>query len=120
MRRLLHSAVAALVVAVAPPARAEEAPVIKAIEVEGNRRVEVDAIKAALSTRVGDAVDAARIRADVRAVMKLGYFADVSIEARGPAATPTLVVKVIEKPSVQATRIEGADEISADDLKEAG
>ncbi|HEY6105704.1 MAG TPA: POTRA domain-containing protein, partial [Anaeromyxobacteraceae bacterium] len=119
MRRLPHSALAVLLVAAAPLALAEDEPVVKAIEVEGNRRVEVDAIKAAVSTRPGDSVDAARIRADVRAVMKLGYFADVSIEARGPAAAPTLVVKVKEKPSVQSTRLEGAEEFSADDLKEA-
>ena len=119
MRRVLQSVLAGLLLAAAPPAAAEEAPVVKAIAVEGNRRVEVDAIKAALSTRVGDALDPARIRADVRAVMKLGYFSDVSIVARGPAATPTLVVKVTEKPSVQGTRIEGAEEVSADDLKEA-
>jgi outer membrane protein insertion porin family len=119
VRRLLHSALAVLLVAAAPLALAEDEPVVKAIEVEGNRRVEVDAIKAALSTRLGDPVDAARIRADVRAVMKLGYFADVSIEARGPAAAPILVVKVKEKPSVQSTRVEGAEEFSADDLKDA-
>jgi outer membrane protein insertion porin family len=108
-----------LLLAGGPLARAADEPVVKAIEVEGNRRVEVDAIKAALSTKVGDAVDPARIRADVRAVMKLGYFADVSIEARGPAAAPTLVVKVQEKPSVQGTRVDGAEAFSADDLKEA-
>ncbi|HEU4385648.1 MAG TPA: outer membrane protein assembly factor BamA [Anaeromyxobacteraceae bacterium] len=119
MRRLLHSGLAALALAAAAPARAQEPPVVKAIEVEGNRRVEVDAIKAALSTRVGDPIDPARIRADVRAVMKLGYFADVSIEARGPTATLTLVVKLKEKPSVQGTRIDGAEEVSADDLKDA-
>ncbi|HET6922705.1 MAG TPA: outer membrane protein assembly factor BamA [Anaeromyxobacteraceae bacterium] len=119
MRRPLHSALAVLLVAAAPLALAEDEPVVKGIEVEGNRRVEVDAIKAALSTRPGDPLDPARIRNDVRAVMKLGYFADVSIEARGPTAAPTLVVKVKEKPSVQGTRIEGAEEFSADDLKDA-
>ncbi len=119
MRRVLHSAVAALLVAAAPVARAADEPVVKAVQVEGNRRVEVDAIKAALSTKPGDHIDPARIRADVRAVMKLGYFSDVIIEARGPEASPTLVIKVKEKPSVQATRLEGAEEFSADDLKEA-
>ncbi len=119
MRRVLHSAAAALLVAAAPTARAAEEAIVKAIEVEGNRRVEVDAIKAVLSTKPGDPVDPARIRADVRAVMKLGYFSDVIIEARGPASSPTLVVKVQEKPSVQGTRLEGAEEFSADDLKEA-
>jgi outer membrane protein insertion porin family len=100
-----------------PPA--PSGPTVGAIEVEGNRRVEVDAIKGAMVTKVGMAVDAKSIQQDVRAVMKLGYFADVSIEEKGTPERPTLVVRVVEKPSVQDYRIEGNDELSADDLKES-
>ena len=60
-------------------------PTVGAIEVEGNRRVEVDAIKGAMVTKVGMPVDAKSIQQDVRSVMKLGYFADVSIEEKGRA-----------------------------------
>ncbi|MBS1111635.1 MAG: surface antigen, partial [Anaeromyxobacteraceae bacterium] len=94
-------------------------PTVAAIEVEGNRRVEVDAIKAAMLTKVGAPVSAQSIQQDVRGVMKLGYFSDVSVEEKGPPNRPILVVKVVEKPSVQDFKIEGNDEISSDDLKEA-
>ena len=102
------------------PAAAEPSgPTVAAIEVEGNRRVEVDAIKAAMTTKAGGPVDALSIQQDVRAIMKLGYFSDVSIDEKGPASRPTLVVKVVEKPSVQDYKLEGNDELSADDLKES-
>ncbi len=102
------------------PAAAEPSgPTVAAIEVEGNRRVEVDAIKAAMTTKAGGPVDALSIQQDVRAIMKLGYFSDVSVDEKGPASRPTLVVKVIEKPSVQDYKLEGNDELSADDLKES-
>jgi outer membrane protein insertion porin family len=91
---------------------------VAAIEVEGNRRVEVDAVKAAMSTKVGQPVDTRKIQADVRALMKLGFFADVTIDEKGPRSSPILVVKVVEKPSVQDVRVEGNDELSADDMKE--
>ena len=94
-------------------------PTVAAIEVEGNRRVEVDAIKGAMVTKVGMPIDPKSIQQDVRSVMKLGYFADVRIEAKGPAEKPILVVKVVEKPSVQDFRVEGNDELSGDDFKEA-
>jgi outer membrane protein insertion porin family len=97
---------------------AEGAPAIAAIEVEGNRRVEVDAIKAALSSKVGQPLDPAKVQQDVRALMKLGYFADVVVDETGTPERPVLVVKVVEKPSVLDFRIEGTDEISADDLKD--
>ena len=95
------------------------APTVAAIEVEGNRRVETDAIKGVMVTKVGSPVDAKSIQQDVRSVMKLGYFADVSIEEKGPPEKLILVVKVVEKPSVQDYRIEGNDEIGSDDFKDA-
>jgi outer membrane protein insertion porin family len=102
-----------------PPAAEPSGPTVAAIEVEGNRRVEVDAIKAAMTTKTGGPVDVLFIQQDVRAIMKLGYFSDVSIDQKGPDSRPTLVVKVVEKPSVQDYKLEGNDELSADDLKEA-
>jgi outer membrane protein insertion porin family len=104
---------------VGAPETEASGPTVAAIEVEGNRRVEVDAIKAAMVTKAGAPVNAQSIQQDVRAIMKLGYFADVSIDEKGDPSRPTLVVKVVEKPSVQDYKIEGNDEISADDLKES-
>jgi outer membrane protein insertion porin family len=100
------------------PAPGPDEPRVAAIEVEGNRRVEIDAIKAAMGTKVGQGVDPRKVQQDVRAVMKLGFFSDVTIDEKGPPRTPTLVVKVVEKPSVQEVRIEGNDELSNDDLKD--
>jgi len=117
VRSLLAIAAAVCLLAGGSP-RAEEDGTISAIEVEGNRRVETDAIKTALATKVGQPLDAKRIQQDVRAVMKLGYFSDVSIEEKGPPDKLVLVVKVVEKPSVADVRIQGNDEIATDDLKD--
>jgi len=118
LRSLLVSALA-LALALSPArAASEEEPVVKSVVVEGNRRVEVDAIKAVMTTKPGQPVDRKKLQADVRALMKLGYFSDVVIEQRGPPGELTLVVRVIEKPTVQSTRIEGNEELSTDDLKD--
>jgi outer membrane protein insertion porin family len=109
--------------AAATPVEAEPAsssgPTVAAIEIEGNRRVEVDAIKGAMVTKVGALFDPRSIQMDIRQVMRLGYFSDVSIEEKGTPERPILVVKVAEKPSVQEFRIEGNDEIGSDDLKDS-
>ncbi len=91
---------------------------MKEVRVEGNRRVEADAVKAVLSEKAGRPLDPKKVQADVRAVMKLGYFSDVVVEARGPRSAPILVYRVTEKPAVQSTRIEGNEELSNDDLKD--
>jgi outer membrane protein insertion porin family len=105
--------------AVADPAPADATPVVGAIAVEGNRRVEAEAIARAISTRPGQPLDPAKLDADLRAVMKLGFFADVVVEARGPEERPTLVVRVVEKPAVREWRIEGNEELSREDLEES-
>ncbi|MCM2334823.1 MAG: hypothetical protein NDI82_12865, partial [Anaeromyxobacteraceae bacterium] len=83
--RLAWPLAAALLLALAArAAAAEEAPRIAAVEVEGNRRVEADAVRAAVS-RKGTLLDPRKVDADVRALMKLGFFEDVVVELAGPA-----------------------------------
>jgi len=112
--------VAALAVALALPAfpaRGAEGAVIADVRVEGNRRVEVDAIKAAVSKK-GTTLDPKRLDADVRALMKLGFFSDVVVEQEGDAQRPVLVYRVVERPTVREATIVGNDELSKDDLKD--
>jgi outer membrane protein insertion porin family len=116
--RLVPVLALALALVLGAPALAAEAPVVGGVVVEGNRRVEADAIKAAVSTKVGQPIDPRKVDEDVKSVMKLGFFSDVVIEERGDPATPTLVVRVVERPAVRETRLEGNDELSKDDLKD--
>ncbi|HVI95411.1 MAG TPA: outer membrane protein assembly factor BamA, partial [Anaeromyxobacter sp.] len=107
-----------LVVGAAPAALAQATPVVKAIRVEGNRRVEVDAIRAAISEKPGQPFEPKAIAKDVRAIMKLGFFSDVVVELEGPPEAPTLVYRVTERPTVREARIEGNEALSKDDLKD--
>jgi outer membrane protein insertion porin family len=100
------------------PARAAEAPVVGAVDVEGTRRVEVDAVKTAITTKAGEPLDERKLDADVRAVVRLGFFADVAVELRGDEQKPAVVFRVVEKPAVAEVKVEGNEEISSDDLKE--
>ncbi len=101
----------------APSARAEEAPRIAGVEVEGNRRVEADAVRAAVS-RKGAVLDLKRLDADVRALMKLGFFEDVVVERSGPPDRPVLVYRVTERRTVKEATIVGNDELGKEDLKD--
>jgi outer membrane protein insertion porin family len=109
-----------LALALGPRSRASaaEAPTVAGVVVEGNRRVEGDAVKAAISTKPGTPLDRAKVDRDLKAVLKLGYFADVVVEERGPPEAPTLVFRVTERPAVREARITGNEELSADDLKD--
>jgi len=100
------------------PVRADE-PTVKEVRIEGNRRIEADAIRGSISQKAGAPLDAERVEGDVRAIMKLGYFADVVAELEGAADAPVLVYRVTERPTVRETRITGNEKLKKDDLKES-
>ena len=49
------------------------------VYVRGNRRIEADAIKARIGTRVGDTVRPPQIASDVQEIFNLGFFANVQL-----------------------------------------
>ncbi len=100
-----------------PPA-AEEAPVLAEIRVEGNRRVEAEAIRKALVSRAGEPLDRIKLREDIASLWRLGYFSDVQLYLDESPKGPVLIVKVQEKPAVRAVKIVGNKELSDDDLKD--
>ncbi|WP_242346171.1 outer membrane protein assembly factor BamA [Anaeromyxobacter terrae] len=121
---LLIAAGAALVPAQAaaqdasPSAEVRAGAVLADVRIEGNRRVEVDAIRAAVSQKKGQPYDPRAVQKDIRAVMKLGFFSDVVVEVQGTLEAPVLLYRVTERPTVREARIEGNAALSKDDLKD--
>jgi outer membrane protein insertion porin family len=98
-----------------------ESGVISKINVQGNRRVETDAIRAALPLKVGDTFDREKLKSALLAVWRMGYFNDVKLDvsaAKPPLRGFVLTVLVSEKPAVREVKLEGNEELSKDDLKD--
>ncbi len=95
--------------------------VITKVNVQGNRRVEADAIRAALPLRPGDTFDKRKLKDALLAVWKTAYFNDVKLDVSAvppPGTGYQLTVLVSEKPAVREVKLEGNSELSRDDLKE--
>ncbi len=92
---------------------------IEKVRFRGNRKVEDDAIRVNLLTKPGGTLDLAKVREDIRAVWKMGFFADVRVEAE---ITPTggliVVFAVTEKPSVRRVWVSGNEELDLDKINE--
>ncbi len=115
-RQTLLGVLATLLLA-APAARAADV-VVKEVRIEGSRRTDPDAIRAAVGVKAGQPLDLDQVDADIRAVMKIGSFSDVVVEQEGPADTPTLVYRVVERPTVREVKTVGNQELKKDDLKD--
>ncbi len=132
MKRLLLAALAAAVGLVpVAEARAEDPleitlrlpdePVAE-VRVEGNRRVDTEAILADLETRAGARLSRDAIRRDLARIYAHGFFDDVVVrllDAKEAGTTgPVVVFEVHEKPTIRKIEYEGNKEIGKDDLKD--
>jgi outer membrane protein insertion porin family len=89
------------------------------IQFRGNRKVEDDAIRVNLLTRVGAVLDPAKLREDLRAMWKMGFFEDINIEGVvEPGGGLVLTFAVKEKPSVRKVLVAGNDELELSKINE--
>lgn len=92
---------------------------VERIQFRGNRKVEDDAIRVNLITKAGASLEPAKLREDVRAMWKMGFFDDVVVEAE-PTGTGGVVLTfaVKEKPSVRKVLVSGNKELGLDKINE--
>ncbi len=93
--------------------------VVQEVVVSGNRRIEADAIRAVVGTKVGEAIDRGRLAEDVRRIYGLGFFHDVRVEvAPAPDGGAIVTYLVDENPVIKQVSITGNEELGSDDIKE--
>ncbi|MEX2207557.1 MAG: outer membrane protein assembly factor BamA [Myxococcota bacterium] len=93
--------------------------VVQDVLVEGTRRIEPDAIKAVIGTKVGEAFEQGRISEDVRRIYGLGFFHDVRVDVARAANGGAVVTYVVEEnPVIRQVSITGNEELGSDDIKE--
>jgi outer membrane protein insertion porin family len=88
------------------------------IVVKGNRRIERDAILGVMQTREGEFLSPVRVRADLKAIYKMGYFTDVRMDISDTPEGRVLTVVVKEKPSIKAIMVEGNNKVKKDKILE--
>lgn len=87
--------------------------VVRAIQVEGNQRIEEATIRSYMLIAPGDPFDADRLDRSLKALFATGFFADVVLSRRGD----TLVVRVEENPLVNRIAFEGNSKIKEEQLR---
>jgi outer membrane protein insertion porin family len=91
---------------------------IDSIEIKGNRRIETEAIMTVIETQKGDGFDVERLNRDLRAIYKMGYFTDVSIESEDSPTGRIVTFVVNEKPSIVKIDFKGEKKGKREDLAE--
>jgi outer membrane protein insertion porin family len=102
--------VAVLAVLLVPSAAA--AQTVSSIQVEGNRRVEIETIRSYFKPGPGGRLDQASIDDGLKALIETGLFQDVRISTSGGR----LVVTVVENPVIGRVAFEGNKKIKDEQL----
>lgn len=92
---------------------------IVGVEVRGAKVLDPEVVLMRINSRRGDPVDPAAIDKEVRKIWDLGYFSDVSVNVENRPDGHYLVYTVVEKPRIESIVVEGAKEITEDNIREA-
>jgi outer membrane protein insertion porin family len=85
------------------------------IKIEGLQRISEGTVFNYLPVNIGDKLDAQRLREAMRALYATGFFRDVEISRDGS----TLVIAVLERPSLESIEIKGNKDIKTEDLQKS-
>jgi outer membrane protein insertion porin family len=107
-----------LVLFVSSPAQSQTGPLIKLIEVNGNKKISTNTILSKLSGREGDSFSKNSVQDDIKSLYKIGYFDDVSVDIEPYEGGVKLIYNLVEKPSITSIDFQGNDEFETDKLKE--
>ncbi|MCF6254005.1 MAG: outer membrane protein assembly factor BamA, partial [Thiomicrorhabdus sp.] len=89
---------------------------VKNIEVEGANRIDFSTISTYLPISKGEFLDRKLSQKSIQDLYKTGFFKDVALYKKG---SNTLVIKVVERPSISEVTIEGNKLIDSDTLNDA-
>ncbi|MBN1551149.1 hypothetical protein JW979_06755, partial [bacterium] len=88
------------------------------IGIVGNRVIQKETIRFLIQTSSGEILDSRKIRGDIRALFRSGFFEDVQVDAEVMAQGIRLIYRVVEKPILKSYRLSGNRKVSDTTLKE--
>ena len=121
MTRLLGLAVATALLLLPGVASAHHSlgQVVQEIRVEGNAKVETDAILDNIDLGVGDILRKDLVQRAIKDIYRLRYFKYIDVEAEDhPAGGVVVIIRVKEKPAVREVLLEGNKKVTTEDIKE--
>ena len=112
----VHSALSLSQAALAQTAAASEAEfTVGDIKVEGLQRISEGTVYNYLPVNIGDHLTAQRVREAIKALYATNFFRDVQMRREGN----TLIVVVLERPSIESFEITGNKDIKTEDLQKS-
>ncbi|NOT10772.1 MAG: outer membrane protein assembly factor BamA [Methylococcaceae bacterium] len=115
MKQLIFSRLLLLCLLLSQAVKADDEFIVRDIQVKGLQRISLGTVYNYLPVNVGDKFSMRNVGPSIKALFKTGFFKDITLEKEGS----TLVVNVVERPSIAKIIFEGNKDLSKDDLTKA-
>ena len=89
------------------------------ITIEGNKKIEANAIRQKIHSKVGAPLSNDLVSADIRGIFSVGYFDHVQVEREDVPGGIELIYQVKERPVISRIEFEGLDALEKDEVKNA-
>ena len=86
--------------------------------VTGNKRIESEAIKRIMTTKEGDIYLPKHLQNDLKSIYKMGYFADVRVEASDTSKGKVVTFRVAENETIRDIGIKGNKKFDDEEIKD--
>ena len=93
-----------------------QSDVISEINVQGNRRIPAETVKARIFTHPGDIYDPAGLERDFNSLWNTGYFEDIRFSREETPKGWRLIIQVKEKPTIREINYVGLSSVSTSDV----
>jgi outer membrane protein insertion porin family len=93
-----------------------QSDIISEIDVQGNRRIPAETVRARIFTHAGDIYDTAALERDFNSLWNTGYFEDIRFTREQTPKGWRLIVQVKEKPTVREINYVGLSSVSTSDV----
>ncbi len=111
--QILTTTILACSLLMAAPALARDATPVREIKIEGNERIDADTVRNYFGASTGKPLSQYDLDQGLKKLYETGFFADVSVAPAGD----TVVVHVVENPSINQIIFEGNKQIDKEDLE---
>ena len=95
---------------------ASKKDIISKIRLEGNARVESQAIFNLIESKEGSTLDLEQVTKDVRKLYDLGFFSDIKVYKNKEKDNLNLLFLLVEKPAITKIQFEGLEQLKEEDL----
>lgn len=104
--------------AVSAAAEAGAPQYVTSIDITGNHKIETDAIRNRIHTKVGTPLSPELVQDDIRSIFELHYFDDIRASVEDADGGVKLIFEVKEKPIISKLEYHGLDAFDKDEIKD--